>query len=106
MLLLLALPMLALLFLPLLSLLARVRVPLLIENLRTTEVVQAVSLSLITSATSTAAAIVLGVPLVIYIGLEMELGTALTLLPGLRPVPNAQIGNRLRRQRNRLSRQY
>jgi len=62
-LLLLALPMLALLIVPLLSLLARVRVRLLIENLRTTEVIQAVSLSLLTSATSTAAAIVMGVPL-------------------------------------------
>jgi molybdate transport system permease protein len=62
-LLLLSLPMLGFLILPLLALLARVQLPLLLQNLSSEEVVQAVSLSLSTSAVTMLATILFGTPL-------------------------------------------
>lgn len=62
-LLLLSLPMLIFLILPLLALLARIRLPVLLENLGSDEVAQAVGLSLITSGTSTLLALLFGTPL-------------------------------------------
>jgi molybdate transport system permease protein len=62
-LLLLALPMLIFLVLPLVALVTRIRLASLIENLGNSEVGQAVSLSLTTTALSTSAALLFGTPL-------------------------------------------
>jgi molybdate transport system permease protein len=62
-LLLLAMPMLLFLMLPLVALVARIRLSSLLENLGNTEVVQAISLSLTTTALSTSAALLFGTPL-------------------------------------------
>lgn len=62
-LLLLALPILFLLIVPLLALVTRIRLPVLISNLGNVEVIQAISLSLTTTAISTCAALLLGTPL-------------------------------------------
>jgi len=76
-LLLLALPMLLFLVLPLVALMARVRLESLIENLGGSPVVQAISLSLTTTAVSTSAALIFGTPLAYLLARRTFPGRAL-----------------------------
>ena len=76
-LLILALPMLFFLVLPLVALLGRIRLSMLLENLGSAEIVQAVSLSLTTTAISTCAALLFGTPLAYLLARRRFRGRAL-----------------------------
>lgn len=107
---LLALPMLAFLVLPLLALVARIRPLVLIDNLATDQVVQAVGLSLITAGASTVAAILFGTPLAYLIARRSFRGRAIidTLidLPMVLPPAVAGIALLVAFGRRGLLRQY